>query len=627
LQACQQAVARVEAQRDEAREAAGREARGLEEQLHAVRRQNALLLAHLEALGRDVPDVQADPELIPQDDSDERGLRDVVVYLRRERDLAAAQLEAAQQEAATWRQQATHTQHMLDDVRAELMQYVPDSSDSPSTAATSSQDAGDLVPAGDGPLTLTAAQRQACRRQLEQTAILRESNGALRSDLKSARAQLTRTEAELRQLRDQQVPELRAAHSELTAQLEASQAHAAQLADMCAQWKSRHENIVTKYQMIEPEDHEALKQRVGELEAQRRELLDKAEAASAEASALRGDVERVSAENQALLRRIEQAGEQQSAADARRALALQSEAARLRQHAAEAEAQAAELRSSLEVAEKSAAAGKAKYDKLHAVFQKLRAQSVEKLDQSAAAIKAHEATIVALQQQLEAQQQRTESQQQQTENQPQQTENQQQQTERMQEEMAALVRDKDEALAAHQKLAADLEHTQAALDQARAQLAATSTSTTTTSPPAAAVTESAQPADASVTELRAALSASETKVRGYEAQLEEIKARALKYARDNKTLQTRAAELQHQLEQKTHEVELLRGQLADAEARVEQVRASAKSSAELRAKLQISQANKRVEEMKKQLDALHAAGKRPAENDIGDAPAKKQHVE
>ncbi|KAJ1721438.1 hypothetical protein LPJ53_004046, partial [Coemansia erecta] len=56
------------------------------------------------------------------------------------------------------------------------------------------------------------------------------------------------------------------------------------------------------------------------------------------------------------------------------------------------------------------------------------------------------------------------------------------------------------------------------------------------------------------------------------------------------------------------------------------------SSAELRAKLQISLANKRVEEMRRQVEELQQAAslKRPAEaaqRGDGDGPAKKPHVE
>ncbi|KAJ2776994.1 Filament-forming protein [Coemansia interrupta] len=626
LQACQQAVARLELQRDEVRKAAQKEVEKTAEQLAGVRRQNAVLLAHLEALGRDVPDVQVDPEVAAEGAEAEAstGLRDVVVYLRRERDLAAAQLEVAQQESQRWRQQATHTQQMLDDVRGELMQYVPESQSQSTSTASGQPEPSDLVPPGSGPLTLTAAQREMCRRQLEQAAILRESNGVLRSDLKAARTQLGRSEAEVRSLRDQEVPRLRQNNAELTAQLEASRAHVAQLTEMCESWKRRHESLVDKYKMIEPEEHEALKLRVGELEKERAELVDKVERAAVESRELLDKVERVTREKQEALKRAEQVERQRGSADAQRTRVLQSEVARLKQQAEEAEKLAAELRQKLgeqeqavAQASKEAMASKAKYDKLHAVFQKLRAQSVEKLDQSAAAIKAHEATILALQQQLETAGGGSGAD--------------AEAAGRLQAEIAALTKDKDEAVEAQRKMASDLEDTRAALEQARAQLAAAAASSSSSS----AEQPSGGAESGDTTSLQAALSAAEAKVRSYEAQLEEIKARALKYARDNKTLQTRLAELQKQMDASSgaagsEEVEQLRKQLAEMEARVEQVRASAKSSAELRAKLQVSQANKRVEEMQKKVEELQQAAslKRSAEASAAqDGPAKKPHVE
>ncbi|KAJ2336982.1 hypothetical protein GGH92_007627, partial [Coemansia sp. RSA 2673] len=126
----------------------------------------------------------------------------------------------------------------------------------------------------------------------------------------------------------------------------------------------------------------------------------------------------------------------------------------------------------------------------------------------------------------------------------------------------------------------------------------------------------------------------------YEAQLEQLKAKALKYARDNKVLQARASELEKQLagmkEGDTLQAQLdtAKQQLADAEAKIELATTNAKKSAELRSKLQISRANKRAEDLEKQVAVLEAkivaleppaSLKRP--NDAADGPAKKAHVD
>ncbi|KAJ2569359.1 Filament-forming protein [Coemansia sp. RSA 1807] len=606
LEAGRDGVQRLRDETAKATEQAQRDVQAAEEQMGMVRRQNALLLAHLESLGHQVPDVTADPEqvAVPSDqipeggDStrEESGLRDVVVYLRRERDLATAQLELAQHESQRWRQQSTHTQRMLDEARNELLQYAPADS---GTQGTASRDAT-VLPPGDGPIMLTAAQRQSCRQQLEQATLLRESNTVLRTELTTTRDRLHDVESELSNVRDQQVPQLRSANSALQAELEAARDRVVQLQEMCDRWKLRHEQVLAKYQMIDPEEFNTLK---NDSERQRNEVQTLRE----QSKGVEDECKTLRAENQS----------------------LQKELDVVRGQAREAERQAQDHL--------------AKFTDLRGTFQKLRQQSLEKL-------KTHEATIQALNAQIAGLESNAAAESSVAVDSAE-ADNLRAAVEKLRAEVAALAKEKDAAVAAQQELTQSRDAAVAArqeleveLQQARAALDAAQAAPQTAQPET-----TAEVASDEVATLRSELAAAESKATGYEQQLEAIKAKALKYARDNRVLQNKAASLDQQLQKLQQEASnapatsdlqaqlaQTQAQLAESEAKIEAAQANAKRSAELRSKLQVSRATKRADDLEKQVAELqNKLGAADTANDASlkrslkavDGPAKKPHVD
>ncbi|KAJ1758149.1 hypothetical protein LPJ58_002943, partial [Coemansia sp. RSA 1591] len=606
LEAGRDGVQRLRDETAKATEQAQRDVQAAEEQMGVIRRQNALLLAHLESLGHQVPDVTADPEqvAVPSDqipeggDStrEESGLRDVVVYLRRERDLATAQLELAQHESQRWRQQSTHTQRMLDEARNELLQYAPADS---GTQGTASCDAT-VLPPGDGPIMLTSAQRQSCRQQLEQATLLRESNTVLRTELTTTRDRLHDVESELSNVRDQQVPQLRSANSALQAELEAARDRVVQLQEMCDRWKLRHEQVLAKYQMIDPEEFNTLK---NDSERQRNEVQTLRE----QSKGVEDECKTLRAENQS----------------------LQKELDVVRGQAREAERQAQDHL--------------AKFTDLRGTFQKLRQQSLEKL-------KTHEATIQALNAQIAGLESNAAAESSVAVDSAE-ADNLRAAVEKLRAEVAALAKEKDAAVAAQQELTQSRDAAVAArqeleveLQQARAALDAAQAAPQTAQPET-----TAEVASDEVATLRSELAAAESKATGYEQQLEAIKAKALKYARDNRVLQNKAASLDQQLQKLQQEASnapatsdlqaqlaQTQAQLAESEAKIEAAQANAKRSAELRSKLQVSRATKRADDLEKQVAELqNKLGAADTANDASlkrslkavDGPAKKPHVD
>ncbi|KAJ1919202.1 Filament-forming protein [Mycoemilia scoparia] len=172
--------------------------------------------------------------------SSSANLGEIIVQLRRERELLSAQLELSQQESKRWHQQADHIQRALDQARADLKEY----SQSSTKPGDSSGNSNDL-----------------------QASLLRESNITLRSELKQAREKLESQQSRLSELEDQVVPTLRREKSELEASVKAQKSEVEQLERMNQQWKLRHEKILAKYERIDPEEHSQLQAKVKELEA------------------------------------------------------------------------------------------------------------------------------------------------------------------------------------------------------------------------------------------------------------------------------------------------------------------------------------------------------------------------
>ncbi|KAJ1891532.1 Filament-forming protein, partial [Kickxella alabastrina] len=671
LQASRDSNNQLQAQLNQARDKAADEIKSTRGQLADTRRQNSLLLAHLESLGHEVPDISVDPEKVAASaetdtaggtgdtaagtgTSSQTGLRDVVVYLRRERDLATAQLELAQQESQRLQQQCTYTQRMLDEVRNELLQYTPTGDADPlsnDNGSLRSESSADIIMKGNGPITLTATQRQSCQKQIKEILILRDSNSVLRSDMESTKRRLRDTERDLSHFRDQEVPRLQKDNGSLRAELQSVRTQVTQLTGMCEQWKQRHENMLAKYSMIEPEVYEALKVENQELKTR---------------------FERLEAENKQLQQRIAQAAEQQLSTDARKMTLLQSEIARLKKqiesqllqlasekdHARIQDSQIDSLReavkakeSAIQTSNKEVADSQVKFEKLRDVFQRLRQQSVEKLEQSNMVIKGHESTIQVLTEQINASQRQQ---------QPAASTGPEADAEtlrRLEGEISALTKEKDEALAGYQNLAGELQETRAALQAARAQLleksqAQTQAQTQPQTQEEGVSSDNTTASAAEINRLKSELAAAEAKVNEYKGQLEELKVRASKYFSDNRVLQAKASalekrlseasttlapstELQQQLEQTQKQLGEAQKQLAESDAKIEQAQATAKKMAELRSRLQISRETKRADDLAKQVDELQTkigvlesgtgSLKRPMETD--DGPSKKAHTE
>ncbi|KAJ3009013.1 hypothetical protein HKX48_008214 [Thoreauomyces humboldtii] len=196
------------------------------------------------------------------DDSDTvRELRELVRYARNERDILQTKLDIATSEGHRSRLELTHVLGTVDELRARLDEERKKGQDS-------LQD---------------SRRHQELMEKIEQANLLRESNVTLRDQvehgtrkIKDLEEQLARATAELEPLRERTLN----AQAEVEARKEENDA----LLEDNKRWKERVDQILRKYQRIDPVDYERLKQEVSKLECEKQELAAQAKQAQEEAA-------------------------------------------------------------------------------------------------------------------------------------------------------------------------------------------------------------------------------------------------------------------------------------------------------------------------------------------------------
>jgi len=176
-------------------------------------------------------------------------LQEVIKYLRREKEIVDVQLELSAQEAKRLKQQLDYTQSQLDDARLKLNQQRRIEADSERT----SLDHNKLM------------------ETINDLKTHRESNVTLRAESRQAQAALATRTKELEELRVMIEP-LQAEVQELKSEREAQDGEAKLLKENCDRWQQRAQNVLQKYDRVDPAELEALKEQIKSLETERDRL-------------------------------------------------------------------------------------------------------------------------------------------------------------------------------------------------------------------------------------------------------------------------------------------------------------------------------------------------------------------
>jgi nucleoprotein TPR len=204
----------------------------MEQRLEDINQQNRLLHSQFEQLSTSRTQFDENEDL--GDDKQLLDLREVVKYLRREKDIVDTKLQISGQETERMKVQLEHLQKSLDESRIVIGQE---------RQQNKSKD--------------HSLKHQELLEKIEHANILRESNITLRTTLETQRQELTSFENKLTEL-TLQIEPLRIKLGESESEIEVRKAECKSLKEDNQRWKARAQQILEKYERIDPVEHERI---------------------------------------------------------------------------------------------------------------------------------------------------------------------------------------------------------------------------------------------------------------------------------------------------------------------------------------------------------------------------------
>lgn len=221
-----------------------------------LRSQNKLLHEQLESVSAQISALQQKKGSNPEEDEDTpagsefENLQEVIKYLRREKEIVDVQYELSVQEGKRLRQQLDYTHTQLDEVRQKLNEERQDQADKEANAASHNK----LV------------------QTINELNLYRESSATLRHEAKQAQTQLSEKVKEVEQLTAQLEP-LQSRIREVENELETKEGEMKLLQEDRDRWRDRTQNIISKYDRVDPAEMEALRTQITELQTERDQLV------------------------------------------------------------------------------------------------------------------------------------------------------------------------------------------------------------------------------------------------------------------------------------------------------------------------------------------------------------------
>ncbi|KAL8980822.1 MAG: hypothetical protein Q9205_004202 [Flavoplaca limonia] len=223
---------------------------GLVEQNHRLHQQLETLSTQIANLQKRNAPAENDQSESMVNNAGLENLQEVIKYLRREKEIIDVQLELSNQETKRLKQQLDHTQTQLDETRVKLNQQrrIEENSERYSLNHNKLMDT------------------------INELNTFRESNVTLRNESRLAQASLAQKIREVEQLTAQVEP-LQAEVRDLKAQQETLAGETKLLQEDRDFWVQRNQDILKKYDRVDPAELEALKAQLQGLQNERDELL------------------------------------------------------------------------------------------------------------------------------------------------------------------------------------------------------------------------------------------------------------------------------------------------------------------------------------------------------------------
>jgi len=205
-------------------------------------------------------------------ESSSNNLQDIETYLRREKEILEVQLNLKEQEGKRLEHQLTHAQNQLDQTREKLI--------AEQTKAQGSQNNASI---------------QTLQDRIQELNVYRESNMTLRNDNTRLLNQVAEKVKALEDLQSELEP-LESRVSELEGELELNVGHLKAVEEDRNRWQKRHQDVLQRYDRIDPKELEDLKQQIENLKVERDQALEQVTALTEKIAALEASQEKVIAE-------------------------------------------------------------------------------------------------------------------------------------------------------------------------------------------------------------------------------------------------------------------------------------------------------------------------------------------
>lgn len=218
--------------------------------------QNKILHQQLESFSAQLATLQqrraaVDDESAAESSTDAsiRNLQGVIQYLRREKEIVDVQYELTMQESKRLRQQLDYSQNQLDETRFKLDQE------------RQRQNTDERHAMSHNKLVET----------LNELNVFRESSVTLRNEARQAQTQLAESSSRVEELTSQIQP-LQATIREIEDERDVIREQCKSLEEERNSWRERMQNILGKYDRIDPAELESLKEQVSKLQSERDEI-------------------------------------------------------------------------------------------------------------------------------------------------------------------------------------------------------------------------------------------------------------------------------------------------------------------------------------------------------------------
>ncbi|EPS42735.1 hypothetical protein H072_3269 [Dactylellina haptotyla CBS 200.50] len=245
-------------------------------------KQNKMVHTQFEVVSQQIADLQKDRERaigqleIATSDQSLEELREVITYLRREKEILEIQLELQTQEAKRVKTQLDHTRKQLDEVRVTLSEERAKESES----------------------MRLATQNEEIKQKMGELTVIRESNVTLRAERDRFAAAAENLRKEVAELKTKIEP-LEEKITMLEGDVEVKDGQMKLLQEDNERWKARTNQILQKYDRIDPAELEALKDQLKSVQEQFEEAQGKLTAAEEQMQAKNVEFEAKTAELEA----------------------------------------------------------------------------------------------------------------------------------------------------------------------------------------------------------------------------------------------------------------------------------------------------------------------------------------